>query len=290
MSGVSKYNNGVSGASTSETGVYGTSTSYIGVYGTGEFYGVFGYSDTGTGLRGDSNSGRAVYATASSGTAIDASSSGNNNAVYAHNSGTVAALGAANTGTGGSGADVFGAYAGIFARAPAFGGYPLVATDENGNDLFYINGAGDVYYHGTLNHFAQASNGATVKSYTPQSATRAIEDTGTAQLLHGQATVSLDPTFAHAIDVRRPYQVFLTPGGDTRGLYLASKSTSSFVVREVQGGRNTLSFDYHVYATEVGGAGERMGIVHSSFKPSAKVYHRSVPPRTTVPKALKSKP
>lgn len=50
----------------------------------------------------------------------------------------------------------------------------------------------------------------------------------------------------------------LTPDGDTKGLYVASKSPTQFVVREVQGGRGSLDFDYHIYASHAGSAGVRM--------------------------------
>src|SRR5262249_45754570 len=76
----------------------------------------------------------------------------------------------------------------------------------------------------------------------------AIEDSGTAHLVNGTANVYLSPSFARSIDPRFGYQVFLTPGGDTRGLYVAGKFARGFRVREVQGGRGSFDFDYHVYA------------------------------------------
>ena len=42
--------------------------------------------------------------------------------------------------------------------------------------------------------------------------------------------------------------MFLTPLGDTRGLYVSAKSPRSFTVRETQGGRATLAFDYRIVA------------------------------------------
>ena len=57
------------------------------------------------------------------------------------------------------------------------------------------------------------------------------------------------------------YQVMLTPDGDTRGLYVASKTATAFVVREVEGGRGSFDFDYHIYATTLGHARERMALV-----------------------------
>jgi hypothetical protein len=59
-------------------------------------------------------------------------------------------------------------------------------------------------------------------------------------------------------------QVMITPDGDTRGLYVASKTATAFVVREVQGGRGSFAFDYHIYATTLGHARERMGLVSGS--------------------------
>jgi hypothetical protein len=59
----------------------------------------------------------------------------------------------------------------------------------------------------------------------------------------------LSPSIARRISANRGYQVFLTPGGDTRGLYVAAKYTGGFTVREMQGGRSNIPFDYHVYAT-----------------------------------------
>jgi hypothetical protein len=124
---------------------------------------------------------------------------------------------------------------------------PFLLEDSNNNTLAYSDSSGNFFIHGSYGTFLRV-NGATLMTYVPTAASPSIEDAGTAQLVNGQAVVKLNPTLAHAIDASRPYQVFLTPGGDTRGLYVASKSASSFVVREVQGGRGTFDFDYHVHA------------------------------------------
>lgn len=75
-----------------------------------------------------------------------------------------------------------------------------------------------------------------------------MEDTGTARLVDGEGAVRFDSAFASAIDANRGYQVFLTPDGDTRGLYFAAKYTGGFVVREVERGRSSLGFDYRIVA------------------------------------------
>ena len=180
-------------------------------------YGVAAYSDTGSALYGLSSTGTGVLAATGKGLAIDVSSGAGPAAARIYN-------------VNGNGTDTTGSYIGIVARAPAStGAYPILATDTSANDVFYVDGVGDVFYHGSLTQFLRTRNGE-VRAFNPSSTRPAIEDTGTAHLVDGRATVALDATFAQAIDPRRPYQVFLTPGGDTRGLYVASKSGSSFVV------------------------------------------------------------
>ncbi len=44
------------------------------------------------------------------------------------------------------------------------------------------------------------------------------------------------------------YHVFLTPKGDSRGLYVSSQSATGFTVHEQQGGTNSLAFSYRVVA------------------------------------------
>lgn len=93
---------------------------------------------------------------------------------------------------------------------------------------------------------------------------------GSSRLVNGQAAVALDRTFAQAIDGRAPYQVFLTPNGDTRGLFVAQKTPAGFVVRETQGGRGSLGFDYRVVASPLGRGGERMGLTKGAPEPRTR--------------------
>jgi hypothetical protein len=276
---------GVQGATSGGVGVYGSSSQYIGIegdgpayigmYATGGNYANFGFSNAGLGGFFESGSSRGLEGSSSSGTGVYAQSS-TSFALEAH---TGSGLGAYVTTGNGNGADVTGTYIGLVARSSTF---PLVLTDAAGNNLFYVTGAGNVYYHGTLNNFARTSTGVEATAYSPQSTRPAIEDTGTARLVDGRAIVMLDPAFARAIETQRPYQIFLTPGGDTRGLYVASKSPSQFVVREVQGGRGTFLFDYHIYATAFGKAAEHMRIVQPNARPLP-------PPQREAPPQIKPK-
>lgn len=262
---------GVSGnvTATGATGVYGASPAYIAVYGTGAYglygigtnYGVLGTTTNGYGGYFSSSSFYGVRAASGSSTAIYAGSS-SGFAIEGHTGGHV---GAYITNSLGNGADIEGSYIGLVARAPA-SGYPLTLTDSSGNNVFFVTGNGDVYYHGGLHTFAATSTGAQALAFSPQTTRAQIQDTGTGHLVNGHAMVMLDSTFARTIDPRQTYQVFLTPDGDTRGLYVASKTPSQFVVREVQGGHGTFSFDYQITAVAVGKAAQRMTMVQPNAR------------------------
>ena len=74
--------------------------------------------------------------------------------------------------------------------------------------------------------------------------------------------VRFDADFVSTLDFSSGYQVFLTPSGDNRGLYVASKYQAGFVVRESEGGRSTITFDYRVVGHPVGSTDARLPEVH----------------------------
>jgi hypothetical protein len=74
-----------------------------------------------------------------------------------------------------------------------------------------------------------------------------FEDFGNGTLAGGRASVALDPDFAAVVHTA-DYHVFLTPAGDSRGLYVSSKSATGFTVHEQQGGTSSLAFSYRVVA------------------------------------------
>jgi hypothetical protein len=104
--------------------------------------------------------------------------------------------------------------------------------------------------------------GQRVVAYTAESAAATIEDVGTARMVDGVANVRIDPAFAAMMDGRW-YYVFLTPLGDTRGLYVSRKATSGFQVRETEHGRTKLEFDYRIVAHPVDASNERLPTVNS---------------------------
>lgn len=107
-----------------------------------------------------------------------------------------------------------------------------------------------------------------------------FEDFGAAELVDGRASVALEETFA-ALVLRTDYHVFLTPEGDCRGLYVATKTKAGFEVRELQGGASTLRFSYRVVARRRDAPGERLAKVQLGAMPedATAVVKEPKPPR-----------
>jgi hypothetical protein len=97
-----------------------------------------------------------------------------------------------------------------------------------------------------------ATRDGTVKTYRAAQSQPTVEDTGEANLVHGSAYVALDADFAKTISSATPYLVFLTPEGDTRGIYIASRSRTGFTVSEHDGGHSNLAFSYRIVAQPSG--------------------------------------
>jgi hypothetical protein len=278
VNGFSESGSGVAGGSTNGYGVSAISFGSDGIYAqadgassfdgiiatsSGAGYGVLGISYTANpGIFAEAGTGDALYANADGGGPGQAAVVGIN--------------------ANGNGSDITGSYIGDIARTPAGVGFPFVATDSHGNDLFFIDSAGNVFYHGTLNSFLKTHRG-NASTFETKAAIPSVDDWGTGQLVNGEAIVRLDPTFAQTLDTRQVYQVMLTPDADTRGLFVAAKSPTSFVVREVQGGRGTFAFDYHIYAVPLGRAGQRMSLM-ANMPAGAPVVGRAVTITPRLPK------
>ena len=95
----------------------------------------------------------------------------------------------------------------------------------------------------------------------PRSTLPVLEDYGQARLINGVATVPLDNAYAQTISDKTPYLVFLTPNGDTNGLYIAYKTMSAFQVREIHNGRSNLVFDYRIVGRPSNDTQSRMSLM-----------------------------
>lgn len=94
----------------------------------------------------------------------------------------------------------------------------------------------------------------------------------------GRALVDLDPDYA-AVVRTEDYHVFLTPEGDSRGLYVTNKRPSGFEVREQQGGTGTLTFSYRVVARRADIDVERLEKIElpPPIQPDARMTTLEVP-------------
>ena len=133
--------------------------------------------------------------------------------------------------------------------------------DVHGIDLFKVDSAGNAFAQSFTAPFMMGrqptSDGPPVTTYVNQTSVPSLEDFGEAQLTSGTVFVPIDRAFASAID-RKGYLVFLTPEGDTHGLYVTHKSMKGFEVRENQGGRSTVPFSYRIVARPFGSSARRL--------------------------------
>jgi len=130
-------------------------------------------------------------------------------------------------------------------------GLVLQAVGKNGQCNSDVNG--------NLNCSGGVSAVAAVNGGANQVALSAIhapenwfEDFGSSQLADGVAVVNIESVFGETINTGVEYHVFLTPNGDCKGLYVAEKSPTSFVVKELGGGTSSIAFDYRIAARRKG--------------------------------------
>jgi hypothetical protein len=106
-----------------------------------------------------------------------------------------------------------------------------------------------------------------VALYPVQSPENWFEDFGSGKLEGGVATVALDPGFLQTVNAGMDYHVFLTPGGECKGLYVAQKTATSFQVRELGGGKSSVGFDYRIVARRKGYEAIRLADMTEKFRP-----------------------
>ena len=129
-----------------------------------------------------------------------------------------------------------------------------------------IDGKSNLSCSGTVSAVIKAADGAhSVETYAVQSPENWMEDFGTGTLERGVAVVKIDPAFADTVSANAEYHVFLTPKGDSEGLYVINETPTSFEVRESKGGTSSLSFDYRIVAKRRGYEGQRLVDVTDRF-------------------------
>jgi hypothetical protein len=161
------------------------------------------------------------------------------------------------------------------------GGYSF---DVNGNEILsgLITTAGSCSIGCSQPH---TPLGKRVITYADQTSEPSVEDFGEGQVVAGVGHVNLDPAFARTINANARYIVFLTPEGDTRGLYVTQRTPTGFTVRESQGGSSTLGFAYRVVAKPYGVAAARLPMVDLTHRPSPLDVHGRIVPQPLDPYA-----
>lgn len=242
---------------------------------SGQSTGLYGVSNspTGTAILGVSPSGASIGVKGQVGdlsyTGQTLQSDNYESGVWGDAGGTSAsAYGWGVEGTG----DAF-AYGGIFANDDPSGSFQaLAALNYSSNSASYIfflynevpgtfcqvNYSADLYCDGTITASVHAADNTRIQTYSVQSSENWIEDFGSGQLQNGRATITLDPTFAKTINTGLDYHVFLTPNGDSKGLYVTAKGPGSFEVRESNGGASTIAFDYRIVGKRLGSENVRL--------------------------------
>ena len=130
-----------------------------------------------------------------------------------------------------------------------------------------FNQSGNLSCTGQVKSIVPSKDGARqLETYSVQSAENWIEDYGSARLTNGSATVTVESAFADTVNTGIEYHVFLTPGGDCKGLYVTNKTPTSFEVHELGGGLSTIPFDYKIVAKRNGLESQRLVDVTDRMK------------------------
>jgi hypothetical protein len=253
--GESQYADGVHGVTSTiqgDSGVAGISLSK-----TGKGHGLYGDSTNGPGVVGISN-------------CASSASCGKGNpyaGVYGttNTSGAYGVYGYSTKGTGILAESNSPAYIALDALADAsttyiFDGVNAATSNECSIDYDANLSCTGTVSGSVLKREHRNSEGGRVVSYASESASQTIEDVGTGRLIDGVANVQIDPAFASVTD-HKWYYVFLTPLGDTRGLYVSIKTPHAFQVRENERGRSSVEFDYRIVAHPIDGDGKRLPLV-----------------------------
>jgi len=318
--GTATMGTGVTGISQNNVGVSAASTNNFGVFAVGGTGGVFGqvtsFNDVGytyAGVRGidrvtNTNINAGVWGDSTIGTGVEATSQDNYAlSAFGHYGAAIYGdtFGLSVTGSGpaieATSADSYGL---VITEGVGDVQSPLVISsgvsgnpfadafesfDSNGTLLMKLTNTGDISILGQIFTSGLCNSGCIthrgggshrVVTYAPTEAEPTREDSGSAQLVGGKAYVKLDPAFVNVINASRSYLVFLTPEGDSRGLYVTGKSADGFTVRESMGGTSTLAFDYCIVAKPFGISSPRLPMVtvpQVHLAPAPRPTHRPRP-------------
>ena len=224
---------------------------------SGDAYGIYGASDapTGIGILGQATVPSVTFGNSTGGLPVGVIGD------------TGATGGAGLLATADSGYAVYGLNNGSYVTGLFLNKSTTLSYALEAGTLFQnctVNTAGDLQCTGTQAAVMPLPDQRAVQLYAVQSPENWFEDFGSGQLSGGSAVITLEPTFAQTVNTGAEYHVFLTPNGDSRGLFVTAKSATSFEVREQGGGASSVTFDYRIVAKRKGYEGVRMADVTES--------------------------
>ena len=145
----------------------------------------------------------------------------------------------------------------------------FMASDNDGT--CGIGSGGSLSCTGQIKTLVDAGDGAgKVETYAMQSPENWMEDFGSGELKNGVTVIHIDLAFAGTVTADASYHVFLTPNGDSKGLYVISKTPTTFEVRESGGGVSSLAFDYRIVGKRRGFEAQRLVNVTERFNAEQK--------------------
>lgn len=129
---------------------------------------------------------------------------------------------------------------------------------NNANYSGYFNG-NHVIANGTKSASVPTTKGNQLL-YVTEAPEVWFEDLGGGKLVNGEVTIHLDPLFLETvvIDADHPMRVFVQMEGESQEVYV-TKGTTSFVVKERNGGNSNAEFSYRIMAKRVHFQDHRFG-------------------------------
>ncbi len=237
--------------------------------------GVHGVTSKGIGVQGETNDGIGVHGEARGGAGVVGESRSD-----------IGVIGKSNRWRGVEGTGLVG----VSGNGKVLGVLGVDSSRSRGVGVWGISGAGtaiygsssagvagqfdgDVFINGDLTKTGAGScvavpfpDGSLRRLYSVESPESWFEDFGEAELVNGKAEVVIDKGFAAV--VRGSYHVFVTPYGNSNGLYVSRRTRKGFTVREQNRGKSDLAFSYRVVAKRKDIAGPRLEKVKRPAEPS----------------------
>ena len=130
-----------------------------------------------------------------------------------------------------------------------------------------------IYTGGSCSKGCDRTRGERDVSYAAQTSFPTIEDVGEGRLAGGQARIPIDAALARAIE-QGSYVVFVTPEGESRGLYVTDKTPSGFTVVENESGHSNIAFGYRIVAKPYGVTAARLPVAAVANLPHAALPAR----------------